>query len=209
MSAKSVFEALKLANIDASDIQCLQRKLNSEVIITFKSEALKEKFLALNAISIDSDNYVIQDIDRPLTFLTIYDAPFELSDRAKIRRFAPYCEVVNFCQGKFDFAPGVYNGLRYYRVRIINPVPNFLRFGRYQVYLKYAGQPPICRCCNLPGHFINVCDRKICFNCESLALEANSCPAPPLCHFCKEDWPPQPKLYFLLGFSNHPWGAHR
>ena len=44
-SARSVFAALSAANIGASDIQCLQRKTNGEVVITFKSDALKEKFL--------------------------------------------------------------------------------------------------------------------------------------------------------------------
>lgn len=58
-SARSVFAALSAANIGASDIQCLQRKMNGEVVITFKSDALKEKFLTLNAISIDSESYAI------------------------------------------------------------------------------------------------------------------------------------------------------
>ena len=188
-SARSVFAALSAANIGASDIQCLQRKMNGEVVITFKSDALKEKFLTLNAISIDSESYAIQDIDRPLTFLTIYDAPFELSDWAIIRRLTPFCEVVNFRRGKFEFdcAPNVYNGLRHYRVRVLKPIPNFLRFGRYQVFLKYAGQPLTCRKCNLPGHFSYACDNKVCFNCERIGHEANFCPAPPLCNFCKHD----------------------
>ena len=33
-SARSVFEALSMAHIDASDIQCMQRKMNSEVVIS-------------------------------------------------------------------------------------------------------------------------------------------------------------------------------
>ena len=117
-SARSVFEALRSIDIESKDIQCLQRKMNGEVVITFKSEAIKEKFLSLSAISIDNQGYAIQDIDRPLTYLTIYDAPFELSDLAIIKRLTPYCEVISYCRGKFDFTP-VYNSLRHYRVRII------------------------------------------------------------------------------------------
>lgn len=126
-SARSVFEALRIANIDASDIQCLQRKMNSEVVVTFESLVAKERFLSLNAITIDNQSYAIQDIDQPLSFLTVYDAPFELSDLAIIKRLTPFCEVVNYRRGKFNFLPGVYNGLRYYRVHIIKPVPNFIR----------------------------------------------------------------------------------
>lgn len=59
--------------------------------------------------------------------------PFEVSDWAIIKRLAPFCEVINYHRGKFDFAPGVYNGLRHYSVHVIKPIPNFLRFGRYQL----------------------------------------------------------------------------
>ena len=186
-SARSVFEALSMAHIDASDIQCMQRKMNSEVVITFKSVDVKEKFLRLNALTVGGYSYATQDIDRPMTFLTIYDAPFELSDLAIIRRLAPFCEVVHYRRGKFDFKPGVYNGLRHYRVRVTKPVPSFIRFGKYQIFLKHDGQVPTCRRCNLAGHFSNDCNLRVCFNCENIGHEAGSCPAPPLCHFCKED----------------------
>ena len=186
-SSHSVFDALKSADIPATDIQCLQRKLNGEVVITFKSNALKEKFLALNSITIDDENYALQDIDRPLTYLTVYDAPFELSDFAIIKRLSPFCDVIHYRRGRFEHEPNVCNGLRHYRVRIIKPVPNFLRFGKYQVFIKYAGQPLTCRRCNQPGHFSKTCQNKVCFNCERLEHEANFCPAPPLCHFCKEE----------------------
>ena len=131
-SARSVFEALSMAHIDAWHIQCMQRKMNSGVVITFKSVDVKEKFLRLNALTVGEYSNATQDIDRPMTFLTIYDAPFELNDLAIIRRLAPFCEVVHYRQGKFDFMPGVYNGLRHYRVRVTKPVPSFIQFGKYQ-----------------------------------------------------------------------------
>ena len=118
--------------------------MNGEVVVTFKSEAIKEKFLSLSAINIDDQGYAIQDIDRPETCLTVYDAPFELGDLAIIQRLSPFCEVLSYRRRKFDFAP-VYNGLCHYRVRIIRPIPSFLRFGRIQICLKYPGQPPTCR----------------------------------------------------------------
>ena len=65
-SARSVFEALSMAHIDASDIQCMQRKMNSEVVITIKSVDVKEKFLRLNALTVGEYSYATQDIDRPI-----------------------------------------------------------------------------------------------------------------------------------------------
>ena len=80
--ARSVFEALTNTDIDASEVHCLQKKLNGEVIITFKSISSEEKLLRLSSLKVDSENLAFQDIDRPLTFLTIYNVPFKLSDLA-------------------------------------------------------------------------------------------------------------------------------
>ena len=82
--ARSVFEALTNTDIDASEIHCLQKKRNGEVIITFRSISSKEKLLRLSSLKVNSENLAVQDIDRPLTFLTIYNVPFKLSDLAII-----------------------------------------------------------------------------------------------------------------------------
>ena len=153
-TAKSVFEALENAEIDATEIACLQRTMNGEVTVTFKSISAKEKFLRLNSLEVDAEHFALQDVDKPLTFLTIYDAPFELSDLAIIKRLWPYCEVLHYRWGKHSLAPNIYNGLRHYRVRISKPIPSFLRFGNFQVFVKHSSQVPTCRKCNRPVMFV-------------------------------------------------------
>ena len=91
-------------------------------------------------------------MDKPLSFLTIYDAPFELSDLAIIKRLSPYCEVLHYHRGKHSLAPNIYNGLRHYRVRISKPIPSFLCFGKFQIFVKHNSQVPTCR--NSPARVI-------------------------------------------------------
>ena len=67
-SAKSVFEALEQAEIDPAEITCLQRKMNGEVTVTFKSISAKEQFLRLNSLQVDAEHFALQDVDKPLTF---------------------------------------------------------------------------------------------------------------------------------------------
>lgn len=185
-SARTVFDAFAECNVSPTDIQCLQRKLNGEVVVTFKSISAKEQFLRLNSLNIDSEPFALQDIDKPLIFLTIYDAPFELSDLAIIKRLTPYYEVIHYRRGKHSYVPNIYNGLRHYRVRTIKPIPSFLRFGKYQIFIKYNGQNPTCRKCNRADHFSNACTNKICFNCEGVGREARDCSRPLLCCICKQ-----------------------
>ena len=72
-----MFEALEHAEIDPAEIACLQRKMNGEVTVTFKSISAKEKFLRLNSLRVDAEHFALQDVDKPLTFLTIYDVERE------------------------------------------------------------------------------------------------------------------------------------
>ena len=189
VTPKEVFEALKNEGFAADHVRCLQRKPTGEIFITFKTQEIRDAFLKTTKFTsprAPNTFFVPQNSERPLTFLTIFDAPYELSDEAIIHRLAPYCEVMWHRRGKFAGTAGtVYNGLRHYRICVDHPIPSYLRFGKFLIRLQHDGQIPTCRKCNRPDHKAAECKDKICFNCDGLGHEARECARPMYCCICK------------------------
>ena len=187
LSATDVFEALKLSDVDPKQISCIQRQSNGEIQLTFRNAKQRELFLKKNVIQIRGQPFPLQDVDRPLTYLQIFDSPYELPDSTIINRLTKYCDVLHHRRGYFR-EPGfehIQDGVRHYRVRIKNSIPNFLRFGKIQLNLHYEGQPRTCRHCNQTAHYANACHNIVCYNCEQLGHLASDCPKPPMCNLCK------------------------
>ena len=104
VTPKEGFEALKSEGFAADHVRCLQGKPTGEIYITFKTQEIQDAFLKTTKFAspcAPNTFFVPQNSDCPLTFLTIYDAPYELSDEAIIHRLAPYCEVMWHRRGKF------------------------------------------------------------------------------------------------------------
>lgn len=126
-------------------------------------------------------------MDRPLTFVQVFDAPHELPDTALISRLSHFCEVVSNRRGYFR-EPGwenVQDGVRHFRVRLRSPIPSFLRFGKFLVHVRYPGQVRTCRHCHQSGHLANTCNNQCCFNCDETGHLASNCPKPLMCNLCK------------------------
>ena len=65
-------------------------------------------------------------------------------------------------------------------------IPCYLRFGRFQVRVKYEGQPKTCRRCGSDEHLNKEYRNLICFNCDQIGHESRDCPEDMLCCICKE-----------------------
>ena len=72
--SNAVFQALRTQGFPTETIRCSQRKPTGDM---FRHR-----------------RFAINDEDRQLTYLNIYDAPHELSDNALIQRLEPYSEVI-------------------------------------------------------------------------------------------------------------------
>ena len=173
--------------MNSSDVSCLQRTSNGQVVVTFRRAECKEPFLRRSVLNVAGQPCALQDVDRPLTYLQIFDAPHELPDPAIIQHLSRYCDVIHHRRGFFT-EPGwehVHNGVHHYRVRIKSPIPSFLRFDRYYVNFRYIGQPRTCRLCGQTNHLASACHTITCLNCEKTGHLASDCPCPTYCNICK------------------------
>lgn len=127
LPASDVFEALSNADLNSSDVSCVKRLSSGTIILTFRRPEQKELFLRRNVINIHEQPLALQDVDRPLTFVQVFDAPHELPDTAFISRLSKFCEVVPNRRGYFQ-EPGwenVQDGVRRFRVQLRSPIPSF------------------------------------------------------------------------------------
>lgn len=70
-------------------------------------------------------------------FVTIYDAPHELPDSAIEYRLSKYGQIFSSRRGKVPGYPDVFNGPRHLRMELNTHVLCFLRFGKFQIRVKY------------------------------------------------------------------------
>ena len=187
VAAQEVFTALQDANIDSNSVSCVQRQSNGEIVLTFRNARAKELFLTHNDVRIHGMPFALQDVDRLLTYVQVFDAPHEMPDATIIQRLSKYC-VLHHRRGYFreEGWTHVQDGVQHFRVRIKEHIPNFIRFGKVLIHFRYDGQPRTCRHCNQTGHFVNACHSIICFNCEELGHLASDCPHDVLCNICKQ-----------------------
>ncbi len=74
VSSTEVFEALDEAGIDTTSLSCVQRHSSGEIVLTFPKTRFKEQFLRQNVLNLRGVTLVVQDVDKPLTYLLIFNA---------------------------------------------------------------------------------------------------------------------------------------
>lgn len=116
ITAKEIFDAFIKDGISASAARCLQRKPSGKVMVTFTNPEHCFRFLDRSSFIMRRSKYSTHPASGPLTYVTVYDAPYELPDTAIIKRLSPYCKVFSCRRGKLQGYPDVYNGLRHFRV---------------------------------------------------------------------------------------------
>lgn len=185
-TTKDIFDALLRDGIPATAVRCLQRQPNGSVLITFSTSDYRDRFLRKSAFVVRRVARVSHPASRRLTFVNVYDAPHELPDSAIRERLSVYGRIYSIRRGKCQEFPDVFNGVRHLRMALSSDIPCFLRFGKYQVRVKYDNQPKTCRKCGSDEHLIKDCRNKICFNCDQIGHVSRDCPEDSKCCICKD-----------------------
>ena len=164
LNMQSLFQDISKIGISPSSVRCLQRVSEGAYVITFKDPEERRVFSEKSSF--------ISRPQRETTTVFIYDAPFELPDKALKLRLQRYGEVLRIDRGRYSNCTHVEAGIRYVKMCIDDSIPSFIRFGRRLVRVSYHGQQRTCRRRNQPGHQAKDCHTKFCFNCERVGHEA-------------------------------------
>ena len=187
ISSKQIFDSLSSDGIPAKAVRCLQRKPTGETLITFTKVEYCCKFLDNSAFILRNRKYPTHPATGELTFLTIYDAPYEMPDAAIEERLKPFCTVYSRRRGRLQGYSDVANGLRHFRVQLKSSVPCYLRFGKFQLRFLHDGQTKTCRKCGAADHIARDCANDFCFNCDSIGHVSKRCPEKRKCCICKSE----------------------
>ena len=191
ITSKHILDSLRGDGIPPNAVRCLQRKPTGEVLITFTTAEYCRQFLDNSAFFVRSYGYRRGYPAHPaageLTFVTIYDAPFEMPDSAIEERLKPYCTVYTRRMGKLQGHSDINNGLRHFRVELKSTIPCYLRFGKFQLRFYHDGQQKTCRRCGAADHIARDCANEVCFNCDEIGHQSKSCPQKMRCCICKSE----------------------
>ena len=102
-STKLIFDSLISIGIPAKAVRCLQRSHPGRVEITFSSLRYRERFLSRSSFVVNQRPVVVHPEHSPVTFVTVYNAPYELPDSALVYSL----QVMHYqaMQGEFLSSP--------------------------------------------------------------------------------------------------------
>ena len=116
--------AITNSGVPAEEVRCIQLKkvcqFAKEVHVTFSTPAFCTSFVNSKSLAINEKSYFILSAHRPVTFVGVFDAPFELADEAIVKRLENFyeCKVVNTYHNCHQ-GTNIPNGIRTFSVTLI------------------------------------------------------------------------------------------
>ena len=178
----SIFDILKRCGVKpGEDLMAVQVLPGGKFDVTFRAVEVKERFMPslIAEPEIDATSYA-----NPVKVITVLHVPHEVDDNEVRFVLKRYGKVV---AGRFlayrDY-PGVFNGIRQYRMEVEKDIPSSLSFGGRECWVRYEGQPRTCLKCGRPGHDAKECRVVRCFKCQKEGHVAWRCKEDPSCTIC-------------------------
>ena len=172
-----------------SHIKCIQRFRSGQVDVTFTRADSRDLFLSKAAITIRQQPTRPRPAWQTGTFVTIWDAPWELPDELISRRLQEYGEVHSNrrAYNQSLLPEKVHDGRRVLRMSIERSIPPFMKIGPFLVCIFYIDQPRVCWKCESPEHIGRECPHPFCFNCHLSGHKAYACDEHIKCSLCKSE----------------------
>ena len=132
----------------------------------FSTPIFCTRFVNSTSLAINAKFYITLSVHRAVAFVGVFDAPFEVADKAIVKRLKDFyeCQVVNTYHNCHQ-GTNISNGVRTCSVVLDRHLPATLRFRRFQVRLFHRDQLERCHKCFRCGHFVRECHNIVCFNC--------------------------------------------
>ena len=178
---KQVFSILKGKGVDLSDIEMLQAlSTRNTYDLKFKSDADRVKGVSsLQGV----EGLTVTPYDSSVV-VTVLHLNFEVKQDLVARVLGRYGTVSEMWRCTYAEFPGIYNGLRQFRMVLKADIPSFLFIGGCKAHTRYFGQPRTCFRCGQEGHEARACPNKRCSRCFELGHDQASCPNQVVCTLC-------------------------
>ena len=169
VDSNRIMEEVVSTGVERKFVKCIQRFRLGMVEVTFARKADCDLFLSKAAIpSSRRPSFFGRPARTSSIFVTIRDAPWELSDNLITDRLNQYGTVLS-CRRAFNQAllpEKIHDGRRVVRMLLHRDIPCFMKFGPFLVRVFYPGKPKLCWKCASPDHIGRECPSQYCFNCE-------------------------------------------
>ena len=156
-----LFRELKLVIADILGVQNVNRnkvvvKLSTENKFQEIVKDFEDKLIKLS----EENNVKIVNLSTTNTYVSIRNAPFELSDELLINIMSRYGKVDSIRSNRFSMGPlkGVLTGIRTVKMKIRDNIPSSLNVFGHNLTILYNGQKKTCYRCGKEGHLLKDCN---------------------------------------------------
>lgn len=155
--------------------------------IMFKTMKAVEKMLADPTIVVGEHKCRFSYRGSMEKVVRVSSYPMDASDDQLKCTFSAFGRVAEVRRETMRAVPGLATGVRYVRLEMTTPVPNFLGVGKHVVQCEYDGVLRVCRRCNAGGHMAVDCKAVQCSRCMMFDHESETCDR--ACPRCGGDHP--------------------